>query len=149
MWHPPHFSRPQIVQRERGSEASKRKAELKCNMTRSEQRFYEMAVVNAGLPCKRQALIFHDSGYFIADFLLMGKPKIIVEIDGPSHDKHRGYDEWRTRKIGRTRQYGMYQLVRFTNAEVFNGTAWEWITATYPKPVRRAALRRARLSGAA
>jgi very-short-patch-repair endonuclease len=56
----------------------------------------------------------HPLGRFIADFYC-AQVRLVVEVDGPVHNKQAEYDEARTQHF---ETYG-YQLVRFTNQEVF------------------------------
>ena len=55
---------------------------------------------------------------FIADFYCAER-KLVVEIDGPVHDRQKDYDELRTQVIERL---GM-KVVRFTNGEVVRDSA--------------------------
>ncbi|MBI3703435.1 MAG: endonuclease domain-containing protein [Rhizobiales bacterium] len=61
-----------------------------------------------GCKFKRQVLI----GSYIADFVCIEK-KLIVELDGPFHAKHKGYDAARDAYL---KNLG-YRVLRFTNDE--------------------------------
>lgn len=63
----------------------------------------------AGLKFKRQ----HPIGDFIVDFYC-GSQKLVIELDGESHDTQLAYDEARTRWL---RGQG-YCVIRFANEEV-------------------------------
>ncbi len=56
----------------------------------------------------------HPLGRFIADFYC-AQVRLVVEVDGPVHNKQAEYDAARTQHF---ETYG-YQIVRFTNQEVF------------------------------
>jgi len=57
----------------------------------------------------------HPVGNFILDFYCPSL-KLVIEIDGNSHDDRQEYDQFRTNELS---LYG-YQVIRFTNEEVFN-----------------------------
>jgi len=50
---------------------------------------------------------------YIVDFVCLDI-KLVVEIDGPSHDEQKEYDEYRTNVL---KDQG-YEVIRFTNGEV-------------------------------
>ena len=50
---------------------------------------------------------------YIVDFVCLDT-KLVVEIDGPSHDEQKEYDEYRTNVL---KDQG-YEVIRFTNDEV-------------------------------
>ena len=54
-----------------------------------------------------------DTWIFIADFYCTER-NLVVEIDGPVHDRQRDYDDLRTRAIN---EHGL-QVIRFTNDEI-------------------------------
>ena len=62
-----------------------------------------------GLKFRRQ----HPIGPFIVDFCCVAH-KLIVEIDGPSHNAQLEYDEARTARL---EEQG-YKVVRYTNEQV-------------------------------
>src|SRR5687768_1985824 len=64
-----------------------------------------------GLRFRRQ----HRLGSYIADFYCHAA-KLVIEVDGDSHDERRAYDEKRTWWMS---QQGV-SVLRFTNDEVFN-----------------------------
>src|SRR5439155_10643866 len=64
----------------------------------------------AGLKFRRQ----HPVGPFILDFVCL-PTRLVIELDGPSHDGHEEADDTRTQQL---EQYG-YKLLRFCNEEVF------------------------------
>ena len=55
----------------------------------------------------------HAIGKYIVDFLCYEK-KVVVEVDGEIHDRHKEYDAQRDRYL---QLYG-YSVVRFSNEEV-------------------------------
>jgi very-short-patch-repair endonuclease len=63
-----------------------------------------------GLRFRRQ----HRIGSYIADFYC-SEAKLVIEIDGDSHDERQAYDEMRTHWM--SQQKGL-RVVRFTNDEV-------------------------------
>jgi very-short-patch-repair endonuclease len=82
------------------------------NMTATERKLWA-ALKNRqlnGLRFRSQ----HPLGRFIADFYC-AQVRLVVEVDGLVHDKQAEYDKARTQHFD---TYG-YQVVRFTNREVF------------------------------
>jgi very-short-patch-repair endonuclease len=63
----------------------------------------------AGLKFRRQVPV----GHYVADFLCHDT-KLIIELDGPSHDLRREHDETRTAWL---HEQG-YRVIRFVNEEV-------------------------------
>jgi very-short-patch-repair endonuclease len=55
----------------------------------------------------------HPVGFFILDFYCPSL-KLVIEVDGSSHNSKEEYDQERTKKLN---QYG-YTVLRFTNEEV-------------------------------
>jgi very-short-patch-repair endonuclease len=62
-----------------------------------------------GLRFRRQ----HPLGMFILDFVCLER-KLIIELDGSSHDERAGYDEARTEHLAALG----YRVVRFRNDDV-------------------------------
>jgi very-short-patch-repair endonuclease len=56
----------------------------------------------------------HPLGYYIADFYCV-EIKLVIEIDGTSHNGKEEYDEQREKTI---KDYGLV-IIRFTNEQVF------------------------------
>jgi very-short-patch-repair endonuclease len=54
---------------------------------------------------------------YVVDFVCVSK-KLVVEVDGPTHEGREDYDAERTEHI---RKRG-YRVIRFTNAEVLDET---------------------------
>jgi very-short-patch-repair endonuclease len=82
------------------------------NMTAAEQKLWT-ALRNRklnGLKFRSQ----HPLGRFITDFYC-AQARLVIEVDGPAHDKQADYDEARTQHFD---TYG-HRVVRFTNQEVF------------------------------
>jgi very-short-patch-repair endonuclease len=70
-----------------------------------------------GVKFRRQ----HVVESFIADFICLQK-KLIIEIDGDSHDNKQEYDKWREENLFNIG----YKILRFTNDEVIgNGNLVE------------------------
>ncbi|MET0179691.1 MAG: DUF559 domain-containing protein, partial [Novosphingobium sp.] len=63
----------------------------------------------AGVKCRRQKVI----GTYIADFAA-NEPKLVVEVDGDTHDADDPHDGVRTRLL---KAQG-YEVVRFTNRDI-------------------------------
>ena len=63
-----------------------------------------------GLRFRRQ----HRIGCYIADFYCAAG-KLVVEVDGDSHDERQAYDEERTNRMS---QHKGLRVVRYTNDEV-------------------------------
>jgi isoleucyl-tRNA synthetase len=83
-----------------------------------------------GIKFRRQ----HSFGGYIADFASI-PAKLIIEIDGESHNSQKDYDEIRTKFLN---HFG-FKVIRFTNEEVkYNlGKVKSIITASIPSPVER------------
>jgi very-short-patch-repair endonuclease len=93
---------------------------MRQNPTKCEAILFD-ALVQEGIEFKSQVQI----GPYIADCVLRGKH--VIEVDGPLHDKQRGYDLARDRYM-----WGQhYRVLRVTNAEVVRdvGTVVERIRA--------------------
>ena len=58
-------------------------------------------------------------GPFIVDFCCV-KARLVIEVDGHTHDAQREYDVARTRWLSRQRGY---RVLRFTNADVEHNLA--------------------------
>ncbi len=93
---------------------------LRRNQTPAEKKFWE-ALRNRQLTGKKflrqhPVKIEIDSSirYFIADFYC-AECRVIVELDGPVHERQKDYDELRSWILGKMD----YQVVSFTNDEVF------------------------------
>jgi very-short-patch-repair endonuclease len=64
-----------------------------------------------GLRFRRQ----HPLGMFILDFVCLDH-KLVIELDGSSHDEREGYDEARTERLA---AFG-YRVIRFRNEDVMS-----------------------------
>ena len=96
----------------RTTEAIQQRArELRREQTPAEQKLWTRLRRKQlyGLKFRRQ----HPIGPFIVDFCCVAH-KLVVEIDGPSHDAQAEYDEARTARLV---EQG-YKVVRFTNEQV-------------------------------
>ncbi len=58
-------------------------------------------------------------GPFIADFLCV-QAKLIVELDGPSHDRRRAYDRRRTLYF----EVRGYRVIRYPNEKLYDELEW-------------------------
>ena len=94
---------------------------LRRRSTAAEKRFWQ-AVRNRrfkGMKFLRQhpiCISIHNSERtFIADFYCAEK-NLVIEVDGPVHDRQRDYDEARTAAI----EILGLRVLRFTNGEVMN-----------------------------
>ena len=65
----------------------------------------------AGLKFRRQ----HPVGFYVADFCCM-QEKLIIELDGDSHDFSEQKDRDRTETLNKEG----YRVIRFSNADVFD-----------------------------
>ncbi|MDR3450447.1 MAG: DUF559 domain-containing protein [Alphaproteobacteria bacterium] len=89
-----------------------RARELRRNATPAERKLWVAlrgAAEKHGLKFRRQAVIRP----FIADFACM-KARLLIELDGYSHDVNHGYDEVRDAKL---KEAG-YHMLRFNNEDV-------------------------------
>ena len=101
------------------------------NQTESEAIIWnEVRNSKLGVKFRRQ----HSFGGYIADFASISA-KLIIEIDGESHDNQKDYDEIRTKFLN---HFG-FKVIRFTNEEVkYNlGKVISIITAAIPSLVER------------
>lgn len=85
----------------------------KTKMTNAEQLLWNEIRAHRlyGLKFRRQIPL----GPYIADFLCIEK-KLIIELDGKSHEERKSYDERRTKYL---EEHG-FQVLRFTNDDVEN-----------------------------
>lgn len=75
-----------------------------------------------------------ESQYYIMDFVVPHrKPHAIFEIDGGIHADQVEYDDRRTERILCHRKYRGFQVIRFTNEQVFNGEAYRAVQKLYCK----------------
>ncbi|MDR3424323.1 MAG: DUF559 domain-containing protein [Alphaproteobacteria bacterium] len=94
------------------TEDHRRARELRNDASPSERRLWvalRKEAAKKNLRFRRQAVI-HP---FIADFACM-KAKLLIELDGYSHDVRQGYDQVRDEKL---KKMG-YSLLRFDNEDV-------------------------------
>jgi len=67
------------------------------------------------------------NGYYIVDFYLPKPKKIVIEVDGSSHEGREDYDARKDAYLKKRK----FKVVRITNDEVFNGTVSDfekWIS---------------------
>lgn len=57
----------------------------------------------------------HPVGSFILDFYCPSL-RLVIEVDGTSHNDRKEYDQFRTQKLG---EYG-YRVIRFRNEEILS-----------------------------
>ena len=97
-------------------EIERRARELRAHMTAAEERLWQAIRGKQidGLRFRAQ----HPVGRFILDFYCPAR-KLIIEIDGESHDEQLDRDSERSAIL---ESYG-YLVVRFSNAEVHSGLA--------------------------
>lgn len=96
---------------------------MKANPTNAEKAFTAILDKN-DIYYKFQSYFFTPQKLYIPDFRLIGKNaffKIIVEIDGSSHDSKKDYDARRTAWLKKERNC---QVFRFTNDEVLGKPEW-------------------------
>ena len=89
-----------------------RARELRNNVSAAERKLWtalRKEAMKRGLKFRRQAVI-HP---FIADFACM-EARVLIELDGYSHDVRQEYDEARDNKL----QQSGYKTVRFNNEDV-------------------------------
>jgi len=87
--------------------------ELRKNQTPAEKALWEVVRNKqlGGFKFRRQ----HIMDVFIVDFVCL-KAKLIIEVDGKTHDFQKEYDEARTQYFNEFE----FQVIRFTNEEVLN-----------------------------
>jgi len=106
------------------SESFVRSSKLIKDATLAEMEF--MKVLDFyGIKYKFNAMVFNEKGCFFVDFRVSIKPKTFFEIDGGYHNDRKEYDNWRENIIlnKSSSGYKKYEFIRFTNEEVFDGTA--------------------------
>jgi very-short-patch-repair endonuclease len=92
---------------------------LRRTSTPAEQKFWQlvrMRKINDEKFLRQYPIVFESDGItrrFIADFCCCDR-KLVVELDGPVHEKQKDYDALRTEIIHR---FG-YRVIRFTNDEI-------------------------------
>ena len=98
----------------------------------------------AGLKFRRQ----HPVGFYVADFCCQ-QEKLIIELDGDSHDFSEQKDNERTEALNKEG----YRVIRFSNADVRDnldgvlmmiartlGIDWATVFGSSPCPLRRGSL---------
>ena len=88
---------------------------LRRNQTAAEKKLWQELRSRrcGGYKFRRQYIIDE----YVVDFVCISK-KLVVEVDGPTHEGREDYDQNRTEHI---RKRG-YRLIRFSNAEVLDET---------------------------
>lgn len=85
------------------------------NQTEAEEKLWEYVRNRAlGYKFRRQ----HSIGKFIADFACIEK-KLVIEVDGPTHDYQKQEDAERTKAI----ESSGFKVIRFSNDDVINDIA--------------------------
>ena len=102
------------------NEITKQLRKMRRNQTEAEEAFWQIIKnTQLGVRFVRQHPIFYSQGKkvykFIADFCCR-KLKIVIEIDGPIHNKQKKYDAMRESML---KDMG-YIILRFNNNEVIN-----------------------------
>lgn len=83
--------------------------------TRHEQLLHD-ALCELQYQFKFQPFFYNNDTLYIPDFCLYTKAgRLVVEVDGPSHDKQKWYDERRTQWLAEFRNC---TVLRFTNEEI-------------------------------
>ncbi len=76
------------------------------------------ALRKAGYRFRQQASLYDESRLYIVDFLVsVYGGKIVIEIDGPCHQKTSAYDEARDRWIVSQRGYKVF---RFSSKDIYD-----------------------------
>lgn len=119
-----------------GQQAVQRKRELKARATKAEKLFMGL-LKQLRINHQFQKLVFTAHRYFVLDFVLNSKPRLIIEIDGSSHENTKAYDDERTQLINSTSRYWKYTVIRITNEQVYNGEAIEILRSYYARQFRR------------
>lgn len=78
-----------------------------------------------------------DKRFYILDFVIKMNPKTIIELDGSSHTGRQKIDQQRTDYILKHKKYSGFVLLRFTNKQVYNGQAQNYIVKLYPKQIAK------------
>lgn len=107
-----------------------RKKMLKRFPTPAEAAFKE-TLRGLKIPFGFQKVVFTSYRYFILDFVIPMKPRLIVEIDGGVHSVQQAHDSMRTGLILQTKRYREYRLMRLSNEQVFNGDAYRIMKQCY------------------
>ena len=99
----------------RDPDLTKRARSMRKEMTEPELRLWlQLRAKRFGsLKFRRQKVIEDDNFRCIADFA-SNDPKLVVEVDGDTHDVDDRRDAWRTRNLERLG----YRIVRYTNRDV-------------------------------
>lgn len=107
-------------------------ATLRRQITQAEQVLLN-AILDAGYWVKFQSTFYSPDVLFIPDFrLALHQQKLIIEVDGKSHEYQQDYDAKRTKWMERNRNC---IVIRFTNEEVVHDLprVMEKIAAFNPK----------------
>ena len=84
-------------------------------------------------------MVFTKNRYYIVDFYIHAKPKLLIEIDGSSHigKEAETYDRQREKEILSTRTYKKSKFLRLTNEQILSGEGEEILSEIYAKIIRR------------
>ena len=99
----------------RDPELTRRAREMRKQMTEAEVRLWLQLRAKRfdSVKFRRQKVIEDEHFRCIADFA-SNEPKLVVEVDGDTHDGDDRRDAWRTRNLERLG----YRIVRYTNRDV-------------------------------
>src|SRR5437868_729179 len=75
--------------------------------------------------------------FYIVDFFIKMKPRVLIEIDGSSHVGRNAEDRDRHEYILKTKKYRDCVFIRFTNRQVFSGAAQIQLGRMFPKQIAK------------
>ena len=120
----------------RRNTAFMRKNVLKRNATKPEIELSRQ-IKERGIPAAFQRVVFTSGTFYILDFIVMLKPRVIIELDGSHHDNQKWYDNQRTKRVLEIPYYADCELVRFKNHQVYSGEVMGYLkdrySTIYPK----------------
>lgn len=73
------------------------------------------ALLEFNIPFEFQKPLYSNHTCYIADFYILGR-KLVVELDGSSHDGNKEKDDLRTAKI---KKHHGFEVMRFKNTAIF------------------------------
>ena len=114
--------------------ANKRKDELKWKRpTKAETVFWDF-LKKYDIPAKFQRIFYMGDTFYIVDFEVLMKPRLLIELDGSVHNGRENYDDYRQNKLMGRKHFKrwQYSFLRFKNEEVFNGKAFQVMKELYP-----------------
>ena len=113
-----------------GDIALTRKTLLKKNATPAEVAFKEL-LNKYKISYAFQKICYTNNRYYILDFVVGGKKRILFEIDGKIHGSQPIKDKLRENDILSTRTYKRFHFVRIKNEQVFSGEAEEVLSKLF------------------